>query len=93
MGTPFERSKLRFRWTNCIVGFDLPLNIAVDGKTFQWIYPTTAWQILSIAKADPKHLLVDQNYYIKAVAQQTFKLGNINHDKGIDPIQQIQLHL
>jgi aminopeptidase N len=67
----FQDSKLRFRWTNCTDGFDMPLNISVDGKTFQLIHPTTQWQILSVSKDDAKRLVVDKNYYIKATEVQS----------------------
>lgn len=67
----FQHGELHFRWTNCIDDFDMPLNIAVDGKTFQLIYPTTQWQQKSAFKGDAKSLLVDKNYYIQATGLQS----------------------
>lgn len=66
----FHQDKLHFRWTNCTEGFDMPLSISVDGKTFKLIYPTTQWQILSTPKADSKKLVVNKNFYIKATERQ-----------------------
>jgi len=66
----FHQGKLHFRWTNCIDGFDMPLNIAVDGKNFKLIYPTTQWQIVSTSNADSKSFVIDKNYYIKAKERQ-----------------------
>ncbi|WP_029284535.1 M1 family metallopeptidase [Pedobacter sp. R20-19] len=67
----FYNGKLYFRWTNCKKDFDMPLNIAVDGKTFQLVYPTTQWQTLFTFNDDIKRLLVDKNYYVKVVKRQS----------------------
>lgn len=67
----FMDSELHFRWINCVEGFNMPLNIAVDGKTFQLIYPTTEWQKLFTSKGDAKSFLIDKNYYIKATERQS----------------------
>lgn len=55
----FEKGKYRFRWTDCISGFNMPLKIYA-GKP-QWIYPTTEWKSVPAASPD---LTIDPNFYI-----------------------------
>lgn len=52
-------NQLRYHWTNCVPGFDLPLKVKWNGKE-QWIYPTANDQTLPGAG----ELVVDPNFYI-----------------------------
>lgn len=61
----FTGKKLRYRWTNVVDGFDMPVRIALDGKKYQWIYPSTEWRSLKAKGADL--LVVDRNFYINSV--------------------------
>ncbi|MFN0290300.1 M1 family metallopeptidase [Pedobacter helvus] len=69
----FLEGKLYVRWNNCINNFDMPLNIAADGKNFNRVYPTTAWQPVKMIGVAAKNLTVDRNYYIN-----TRELRSIN---------------
>ena len=60
----FTGKKLRYRWTNVVDGFDMPVRIALDGKKYQWIYPSTEWRSLKAKGADL--LVVDRNFYINS---------------------------
>jgi aminopeptidase N len=56
-----EGDKLKFKWTNCIAGFDMPVRLTNN----QWINPTTADQKI---KSDTKNfsgLQPDPNFYIR----------------------------
>lgn len=55
-----EHSKktVRYRWTNVVKGFDMPIDVEIDGKK-QRIYPTTEFQQLNA-----KQFKVDENYYV-----------------------------
>lgn len=55
------KKKLSYRYTNCIDGFNMPVKIATD-KSF-WIYPTTQWQTITLAKAY-KTVSLDRNVYV-----------------------------
>ncbi len=56
---------LKFRWTNCNDGFNMPVKVFVNGK-YQFIYPTTEWDqmpLLRNAIIDNEHF-VDPNFYV-----------------------------
>jgi aminopeptidase N len=51
---------IRYRWTNCIPGFNLP--VKVNG---QWIKPITQWQQLNIRADEEPRFDVDPNLFLK----------------------------
>ena len=57
-----RENKLRYRWGNCIKGFDMPLKIYFD-KTSKLLNPTTRWQQLEIPVSFSK-FFIDPNFYI-----------------------------
>jgi aminopeptidase N len=60
----FKHDALEYRWENCVEGFSMPVKISLDGKNFQFIFPTKQWQSLKISTSHQKMLLVDRNFYI-----------------------------
>ncbi|HVG40438.1 MAG TPA: M1 family metallopeptidase [Chitinophagaceae bacterium] len=65
----FQRSELHFRWTNCVEGFAMPLNISINDKTFRLIYPTTKWQSLPVSNDSENTLVIDKNVYVQTKQQ------------------------
>jgi aminopeptidase N len=57
-----EKHKLKYRWTNCVPGFDMRLKGYVNGQE-KWLSPTTEWQEL---KDLPKKFSfkADENFYV-----------------------------
>jgi aminopeptidase N len=55
-----EEDKLKFRWTNCIEGFNMPVRLS-NG---QWINPTTQESKVKIEGAKFDGISVDKNFYI-----------------------------
>ncbi len=53
-------NRLRYRWNNCVAGFDMPLKVIADEE--YWLYPTTQWQELEIKTNTP--LKADPNFYV-----------------------------
>ncbi len=53
---------LEYRWTNCVAGFNMPLEVCLDdnGPT-QRLNPTTAWQKMTTTA---KSLTADADYYV-----------------------------
>ena len=39
---------LSYRWTNCVKGFNMPLQVSVGGQPEVWITPTEEWKTLNI---------------------------------------------
>lgn len=60
----FINETFLFRWNNCIQGFDMPVKITLDGKSYQFISPTTQWQELKKTGIDPAKFKVDRNFYV-----------------------------
>jgi aminopeptidase N len=58
--------QVRYRFTNCIKGFTMPLKVTW-GNMQQWIHPAEAWQTLTSQHA-PGTFSVDKNFYIKTKA-------------------------
>ncbi len=59
-----EKNKLKYRWTNCVDGFDMPLKITI-GKNVKWLYPTSSWKKLKV-RSDSK-IETDPNFYIETL--------------------------
>jgi aminopeptidase N len=55
-----EDDKLKFRWTNVVPGFNMPVKLT-NG---QWIYPTTTEQKIKAEGKDFSDVGVDKNFYI-----------------------------
>jgi aminopeptidase N len=53
---------LVYRWINCVDGFNMPIQIALDGKISN-IQPKKQWQVFTLDTANPK-LTIDVNYYV-----------------------------
>jgi aminopeptidase N len=64
-----QPGELHYRWTNCVEGFDMPLRISLDGKTFQSVYPKTQWLTLAVPGDSLKTIVVDKNFYIQTKQQ------------------------
>ena len=55
-----KNGKLSYRWTNCVKGFNMPINIISTGKEIL-IKPLDKWQ--SLPYADPQ-LAVDPDFFV-----------------------------
>lgn len=58
-----ENGELTYRWTNTVEGFDMPIQIEIDGKT-EWLFPKADWQNKSI---NSDTLKVDRNFYVEVI--------------------------
>ncbi|WOD42432.1 M1 family metallopeptidase [Hwangdonia lutea] len=59
----FEDKTLKYRWTNIVDGFDMPIQIKIDDKA-QWLFPKAAWKTMPLNSGNPT-LIVDRNFYVK----------------------------
>ncbi|RYY89296.1 MAG: M1 family peptidase [Chitinophagaceae bacterium] len=55
-----DGDKIKFRWTNCIEGFNMPVRLT-NG---QWIHPTTGETKVKLEGASFDGVSVDKNFYI-----------------------------
>ncbi len=59
-----ENNEVKYRWTNCVEGFDMPIKVSFDQKKYCEIKPTTKWQTKKL-KVSEKSFVPDENYYIE----------------------------
>lgn len=59
----FRNGNLSYRWGNVVSGFDLPVDVSVNGKDIR-LSPTTRWQRMDIEVAGSNRIVVDPNYYV-----------------------------
>ncbi|WP_407556841.1 M1 family metallopeptidase [Winogradskyella sp. 4-2091] len=53
---------LKFRWTNTVEDFDMPIQVEFNDQS-KWIFPTTEWQSIEIASEKIK---IDRDFYVKS---------------------------
>ncbi|MFQ3296201.1 MAG: aminopeptidase N [Polaribacter sp.] len=53
---------LKYRWTNTVANFEMPLKISINGEE-KWIYPTSTWKNLALTSAGT-NFLIDENFYV-----------------------------
>jgi aminopeptidase N len=58
----FKADTLGYRWTNCVVGFDMPIKVQINGQE-KWLKVNTDWQRQSAEQKEPK-LSIDKNFYV-----------------------------
>ena len=51
---------LKYRYTNIVKGFDMPIEVEIDGKT-EWLFPNTEWKTRHIKG---RKIKIDRDYYI-----------------------------
>lgn len=54
-------NELKYRWTNTIENFEMPIEVQIDGKE-QWIYPSSAWKSI---KLESTVFEIDPDYYVR----------------------------
>ena len=58
-----KNKQLKYRWTNIVADFDMPIQVTIDDKE-QWIFPNSDWKNIAIKN---KTLKIDEDFYIKSV--------------------------
>lgn len=54
--------QLRYRWSNVVPGFNMPLKVTLDKE--RWLKPTTEWQSIKDLPTNNLKLEADPNFYI-----------------------------
>ncbi len=57
-----ENKTLKYRWTNSVANFEMPLKTTINGEE-KWIYPTSNWKKLELTSAGTS-FLIDENFYV-----------------------------
>jgi len=61
----FKEGQLFYRWCNCVLGFNMPIKIHVNGVE-KWLKPETDWKTELNTEENPK-LLIDVNFYVNGI--------------------------
>ncbi len=56
------KDRIRYRWTNCVRGFNMKLKVYINGEK-KWIEPTQRWQNLDLEKPY-KSFKIDPDFYV-----------------------------
>jgi aminopeptidase N len=55
---------LKYRWTNVVPGFAMPVKVTVAPNRYERIRPTESWQTMKVKLAGAAEFKVDENYYV-----------------------------
>lgn len=59
-----ENNKLKYRWTEIVDKFDMPIQVSISGK-IQWIFPNAEWKTLT-NETKISSFEIDPNFYVKS---------------------------
>ena len=57
-----KNDKVKYRYANVVEGFDMPIQVAIDGD-MHVVQPTTDWKTIKLTK-DLSTFEVDRNFYV-----------------------------
>ncbi|MGK0422369.1 MAG: aminopeptidase N [Polaribacter sp.] len=57
-----EKNALKYRWTNVVSNFKMPLKTIFNGEK-KWIYPTENWSEI-VLNSDDYTFIIDENFYV-----------------------------
>jgi len=57
-----KNGELKYRWADIVDGFDMPIQIEIDGK-LEWLFPKAEWNIKNISSND---ITLDRNFYVNS---------------------------
>lgn len=55
---------LKYRWSNVVDGFDMPIKVSVNGK-WVWLHPEITWKSMELDTPNPS-IKVDKNFYVNS---------------------------
>lgn len=57
-----KKGELKYRWTDIVEGFDMPIQVNINGKS-EWLFPNSEWQTKNI-KSDSFN--IDRDFYVNS---------------------------
>jgi aminopeptidase N len=61
-----DGSSLRYRWTNVVPGFDMPVKVRLSPSDWTMIRPTAEWQTAPFSLPSATDFAVDPNFYVES---------------------------
>ncbi len=59
-----DRGSLKYRWTNVVAGFNMPVRILVTPDSSTKLRPTSSWQTAALP-GNPGEVHLDENFYVE----------------------------
>jgi aminopeptidase N len=59
-----EKKQLKYRWTNIVEKFDMPIQVSINSK-LQWLFPKAEWEILDF-ESKINSFEIDRDFYVKS---------------------------
>ena len=60
-----EKNKLKYRWSNCLDDFAMPVRLKIGDK-YKWMMPTTKWTTHLLDGDEGDSILLDADFYVEA---------------------------
>lgn len=57
-----DKKDLKYRWTNIVNGFDMPVQVTINGKE-QWLFPKSEWKTMTLESKNTS-FVVDPDFYV-----------------------------
>ena len=58
----FENGNLKYRWTNIVKKFDMPIQVTIDDKS-EWLFPNSEWKTKTVKS---ESLEIDRDFYVES---------------------------
>ena len=55
---------LKYRWTNVVKGFEMPIKATLSKNDYQNITPTSKWRVVDLNYFDPKEFKILTDQYL-----------------------------
>jgi hypothetical protein len=59
-----QGTTLRYRWTNVVAGFDMPIKAQISRGAMTLLRPTEEWKSATVDLGDLADFRVDRDYYV-----------------------------
>ena len=59
-----KKGKVEYRWSNCVDGFDMPVQVTLKADQFSMIYPTTEWKSSACKLGKKGKFVVNEDFYV-----------------------------
>ena len=60
------KNSVKYRWANCIKGFNMPIKVTLEKGKYSFILPTTDWQVTPCQVKSNNDFKVEANFYVQA---------------------------
>ena len=61
----FRNGRLGYRWINVVEGFNMPIDVEIDGASKR-LEPSRFWKNIELDKK-PEHIIIDSDYYAGSI--------------------------